>query len=164
MYVVDGAIRRATFAELDAATLYRLLALRVDVFVVEQRCAYGDLDGLDLLPTTRHLWIADGEAIVAYLRTLAPSGQPVRIGRVVTAAAWRGRGAAARLVRAAMADVDGPVVLDAQTHLQAWYERLGFVVCGARYVEHGIAHVPMLVETVRSTPPTSSTTDRRGTA
>ena len=39
-------------AELDVATLYDVLALRSAVFVVEQECAYQDIDGLDLAEGT----------------------------------------------------------------------------------------------------------------
>lgn len=155
-----GTLRRATFTELDTATLYAILQLRVDVFVVEQHCAYRELDGRDTDPTAQHLWIDDDGAIGAYLRLvvpvdhsrddpLHPAGGPARISRVVTAPSWRGRGAGERLVRAALDMVRGPVVLDAQAHLQGWYERLGFVVCGAGFVEDGIAHVPMALDTMR---------------
>lgn len=159
MTAAGGALHRATFAELDAATLYAILQLRVDVFVVEQHCAYRELDGRDTEPTTQHLWIADDGAIGAYLRLLMPvedsgvdphgTGGVARIGRVVSARAWRGRGAARRLVRAAVDLAPGRVVLDAQAHLQRWYERLGFVVCGPGFVDDGIAHVPMALDTMR---------------
>lgn len=149
MTEAGGAVRRATFAELDAATLYAILQLRVDVFVVEQHCAYRELDGRDTEPTTQHLWIDHDGAIGAYLRLLVPADRSARIGRVVTAPSWRGRGAAQRLVRAALDEVRGPVVLDAQAHLQRWYERIGFLVSGPAFVEDGIAHVPMALDTVR---------------
>src|SRR2546423_1066063 len=48
----------AGFDELSAGTLYALLRLRVDVFVVEQRCPYPELDGRDTEPGTRHVWLA----------------------------------------------------------------------------------------------------------
>ena len=35
------------FEELTAGELYRILKLRVDVFVVEQKCPYPELDGCD---------------------------------------------------------------------------------------------------------------------
>jgi ElaA protein len=54
---IDGPpLHIARFSELDAATLYELLRLRVDVFVVEQECPYPELDGRDAEPGTRHLW------------------------------------------------------------------------------------------------------------
>ncbi|MEU8190797.1 hypothetical protein AB0C00_26395, partial [Micromonospora carbonacea] len=49
--------RIASFAQLDARTLHDLLRLRVDVFVVEQRCPYPELDGRDVEPGTRHVWL-----------------------------------------------------------------------------------------------------------
>ena len=35
------------FGELSNSELYAIMKLRVDVFVVEQRCAYAELDGRD---------------------------------------------------------------------------------------------------------------------
>lgn len=138
-------VRVARFAELDAATLYALLRLRVDVFVVEQACPYPELDGRDTEPGTLHLWVeGDGGAPSAYLRVLAePAGGP-RIGRVVTAPDARGRGLAELLVRRALElCAKAPVVLDAQAYLEGWYGRLGFERSGPDTVEDGIPHVPM---------------------
>jgi len=61
------------FDALDAKQLYELLKLRVDVFVVEQACAYPELDGKDVLPDTLHLTgrTKDG-SLAAYARILAP--------------------------------------------------------------------------------------------
>lgn len=47
----------AGFSDLDAVTLYAILRLRNDVFVVEQHCAYSDVDGRDAEPGARHLWL-----------------------------------------------------------------------------------------------------------
>jgi ElaA protein len=137
-------IHAAAFTELDVLTLYRLLELRVAVFVVEQACAYPELDGRDVEPTTVHLWIDDGGGPVAYLRVLADVDGGVRFGRVVTAPERRGEGLAARLVRHALAlTAPAPAVLDAQSHLTAWYEELGFEVAGDEYLDDGIPHTPM---------------------
>lgn len=147
-------VRDAAFAELDARTLYEILQLRVDVFVVEQRCAYRELDGRDTEPATRHLWVAaDDGAVVAYLRMLDDTGGTTRIGRVVTARTHRGRGLAGRLVAHAVARVPGPVVADVQVHLQGWYERQGFVVTGPPFDDAGIAHVPMRRDAASAAPP-----------
>ena len=134
------------FDELTTGELYELLRLRCDVFVVEQECAYPDLDGRDCEPGTTHHWIVDRldpSSIAAYLRTLIEADGSVRIGRVATAPAARGRGLAAQLVAHLGAVTEGPIVLDAQSHLVEWYERLGYVVDGAEFVEDGIPHVPM---------------------
>jgi len=138
-------VRWASFAELDTTTLYRLLQLRVDVFVVEQQCAYPDLDGRDLEAGTVHGWIEDAASPIAYLRLLYEP-DATRIGRVTTAPAHRRAGLAALLVEAALARSVGPVVLNAQSHLRAWYERYGFVVTGPEYLDDGIVHVPMRLD------------------
>jgi ElaA protein len=138
-------IRAAAFAELDGLTLYRLLALRVAVFVVEQACAYPELDGRDLEPATVHLWIdGDDDEPAAYLRVLAEADGSVRIGRVVTVPARRGEALATALVTDALArTAPATVVLDAQSHLTGWYEGFGFEIAGAEYLDDGIPHTPM---------------------
>jgi ElaA protein len=137
-------IRIAGFADLDARTFHDLLRLRIDVFVVEQACPYPELDGRDVEPATRHLWLDDDGAPVAYLRILADPGGVARIGRVVVAPRARGGGHAGRLMAAALEVVgDGPCVLEAQSHLVDFYARHGFAVSGPDYVEDGIPHTPM---------------------
>jgi len=151
---VDVQIRAASIGEVDAVTLYRILQLRVDVFVVEQACPYPELDGRDTEPGTRHLWLADDSGgPVAYLRVLDDPGG-VRIGRVVTAPHARGRGLAGRLMETAL-DVAGDrtVRLEAQTGARALYARYGFSVDGPEYVEDGIPHVPMRRDRRRPAPP-----------
>ncbi|MGC9666550.1 GNAT family N-acetyltransferase [Planosporangium sp. 12N6] len=136
-------LRTARFAELDAATLYALLRLRVDVFVVEQKCPYPDVDGRDLEPGTVHLWVDHDGTAASYLRILADP-DAARIGRVCTDRAHRGKGLAARTVAAALDLVgDRPCVLDAQSYLVGFYAGFGFEVSGAEFVEDGIPHVPM---------------------
>ena len=148
------ALRRCCGRDLDAATLYDLLTLRIEVFVVEQTCPYPDLDGSDLLARTRHFWLEEksGE-VIATLRLIdeAPiEGNPggrrqFRIGRVCTRATARGHGYATRLLQAALADVGAdPCALNAQTYLIDMYARHGFVVDGDEFCEDGIPHVPML--------------------
>jgi ElaA protein len=138
------AVRVAAFADLDPLTLYRLLELRVGVFVVEQACAYPELDGRDTEPATRHVWVEVDGRPDAYLRILREPDATARIGRVVTAPERRGAGLAAALVRHAL-DLTAPdaVVLSAQSHLAGWYEQLGFVVDGPEFLDDGIPHTPM---------------------
>jgi len=136
----------AGFAQLDTETLYALLRLRVDIFVVEQHCAYPELDGRDTEPATVHLWLtaAGDPAPLGYLRILSESDGSARIGRVAVAPSARGAGAARRLMTAALDRIgDQPCVLDAQAGLVGFYRSLGFAVTGAEYLEDGIPHVPM---------------------
>lgn len=136
-------LRSAALADLDPATLYEILRLRVDVFVVEQRCAYADLDGRDVEASARHHWVEQDGSLVAYLRVLSEPDGTTRIGRVATAPAARGRGHAGRLLQAALRDVPRPVVVHAQAHLAGWYASFGFARAGADFVEDGILHTPM---------------------
>jgi ElaA protein len=118
--------------------------LRVDVFVVEQSCPYPELDGRDLDPGTQWVWALLGGQIVGTLRLLAEDTGTVRIGRVATAAAARSSGVAGRMLTFALQQVaDRTVLLDAQSYLEGWYQRFGFVRDGREFVEDGIAHVPM---------------------
>ncbi len=136
--------------DLDTRTLYDVLALRSAVFVVEQECAYLDLDGLDLIEGTRHLVGRTGEGIAAYARVLAPDDghEAPRIGRVIVAPEARGRQLARALMQQALAICEEhwpgrSVELGAQAHLSAFYGSFGFEPLGAPYDEDGILHVWM---------------------
>ncbi|GIF36023.1 GNAT family N-acetyltransferase [Actinoplanes xinjiangensis] len=136
-------LRVASFRDLDTTTLYEILKLRSEVFVVEQECAYLDPDGRDTEPGTRHVWFAQGKKVRAYLRILSDHGVE-RIGRVVTAPEARGAGLAGRLITEAITVIGNrPSVLDAQAHLAGFYGRFGYVVDGPEFLEDGIPHVPM---------------------
>jgi len=144
--VTEPELHRASGEQLDAATIYGLLRLRIDVFVVEQDCPWQDLDGRDLDPATTHFWFAaPGRPAepLGCLRVL-PLADTRRIGRVCVARSERGRGLAAALMRAALEEFgDLPCVLDAQSHLAAFYAGFGFQVCGEEFIEDGIPHLPM---------------------
>ena len=141
---IQHDIREALLVELDPTTLYLILKLRADVFVVEQDCVYADLDGRDLEPDARQLWIERDGAVLATVRLLTDPNGDARIGRVVTAAAARGERLAATLMhRAIELAGDRPVVLAAQSYLEGWYAGFGFLRDGAEFIEDGIPHVPM---------------------
>ena len=141
---MDGTVRAVRGPDLTTAALHGLLRLRVDVFVVEQRCAYAELDGRDLDPGTVHFVLGPVVAPLAYLRLLSEAGGERRIGRVCTAASARGRGLGRRLLAAALREAgDAPCVLDAQEHLTGLYGGFGFVPSGPGYDWDGVPHVPM---------------------
>ena len=144
---VKPTLHRSWSADLDTRTLYALLRLRVQVFVVEQACAYEELDGRDLHEDTRHLWLADGDTIVATLRLMESHGADphFRIGRLCTVADRRGQGHTKRLLEAALAEVGtADCRIDAQSYLLDMYAAHGFATDGEEYLEDGIAHIPML--------------------
>lgn len=138
-------IHHAPLSALSPTTLYAILKLRVDVFVVEQNCPYPDLDGADAAPGTLLVWATDDAGqVLATARILDAGGGERRIGRVCAAPKARRGGTASAMMSAAV-ELCGPtaVVLDAQAHLEGWYERFGFVREGANFVEDDIPHVPM---------------------
>jgi ElaA protein len=136
-------IEAVPFAALDARTAYEVWRLRQKVFVVEQDCAYPDLDGRDLEDGTRHVLLRDGDDLMGYARVL-DDGDVWRIGRVVLTRRARGRGLADLLLETALQVCpDRPVVMDAQTPLRGWYERFGFEVSGEEFLDDGIPHLPM---------------------
>ena len=134
--------------ELKPFVLSDLLALREAIFVVEQTCAYQELDGLD--KTAEHLLVTRDETVVSCLRVLPPAektGQ-ARIGRVAVSSQWRKRGLARLMVQSAIDKIrlenpSSDICLDAQTYLQGFYVSLGFKVCGDEFLEDGIPHIPM---------------------
>lgn len=139
-------VRVAGFDDLPVATAYRLWRLRSEVFVVEQECAYLDLDGRDTERATLHVWAepTDAEGMPVACLRLLDDGDVVRVGRVAVAEPHRGHGLAGVLMARAHGLASGrAVVLDAQAHLTGWYARLGYVQTGAEFLDDGIPHVPM---------------------
>ncbi|MDH2066497.1 GNAT family N-acetyltransferase [Pantoea sp. GD03673] len=136
--------------ELTPQELYAVLALRNAVFVVEQQCAYQDVDGKDLQGENRHLLgIADSQ-LVAYARLLSPEDEtsPVKIGRVIVSDRVRGARLGSRLMEKAISRCQlrwpgHDLFLSAQAHLENFYGQHGFVAVGESYLEDGIPHVDM---------------------
>ena len=136
--------------DLGKEQLYAILRLRNEVFVVEQKCIYQDIDGQDLLGYTHHLMAWKDDELVAYLRLLDPDtqGGDVVVGRVIVAPAARGTGLGHRLMVEALKQIDDiwpdtPIFLCAQAHLQGYYARYGFLVAGEEYLEDDIPHIGM---------------------
>ena len=129
--------------DLTTAELHDLLKLRVDVFVVEQQCAYPEVDGRDLLDASHHAWIEVAGSIAASVRLLLDHVPP-QIGRVVTDPDYRGQRLAERLLADAHARAgEQGSFLEAQSYLVGWYSRQGWQPCGDEFIEDGIPHVPM---------------------
>jgi len=138
-----------TFQELTVEELFEVLQLRVDVFVVEQQCAYRELDEYD-----RHACGYDEAGIlIAYARLLPPGLRysEVNLGRFVVTAEWRKQGIGHQLLQAALQEISRcwpqtPIRISAQDYLQAFYAHYGFIRVSDAYLEDGIPHVEMLKE------------------
>lgn len=139
------------WSALTREELYDLLELRTAVFVVEQRCPYQEVDGLDR--RAWHVFARDGAGrLGACLRVLEAEEGDARIGRVLTAPAFRGTGLGRELmlrgIQTAWSQANARrIVLEAQSYAQGFYEKLGFSPTRRpEFVEDGIPHVEMVLE------------------
>ena len=141
----------ARFGELSALEVHDILQARAAVFVVEQACAFQDVDGAD--PESWHLMGRERGVgpLLAYCRLLPPGvkfAEP-SIGRVLTAEAARRTGAGRELMREALARAQAlwpgaALRIGAQVYLDRFYGEFGFARCSEPYDEDGIMHIHML--------------------
>lgn len=138
------------FSELTTEQLYSVLALRSNIFVVEQRCPYLDPDGQDF--AAQHLLGMHEGSLVAYLRLFPPSNLQDHIvfGRVVTAQAARRLGFGKQLLKAMLTYCDHnfpntQIKCSAQLYLKHFYEGFGFKAYGEVYDEDDIPHIAMQI-------------------
>ncbi|WP_299330736.1 GNAT family N-acetyltransferase [uncultured Psychrobacter sp.] len=155
-----------TFDELTSVDIYHILRARSQVFVVEQNCAYQDMDELDF--DCLHLVAHQNEALVGYCRIIPPEYNRLRanlsaadtdplntamsaIGRVLVLSEHRGQGIARQMMIQAIAHCrkkygkKRPIIISAQTYLLSFYQSLGFVPEGDYYLEDNIEHVKMVL-------------------
>ena len=141
--------KSSPFNALSTIELYNYLALRNEVFIVEQNCPYQDLDGLE--EQAIHLIAYEGSKAVACARLFAPgiSYQEVSIGRVITKASHRKTGLGHQLMQKAISECDvlfgkQAIKIGAQAYLKKFYESHGFTTVSAIYLEDDIPHIKML--------------------
>ncbi len=140
------------FNALTPAELYEIMALRQEVFIVEQQCAYLDADGKD--PQSWHLMGRDASGKLIVYTRLLPVGlaypEYMSIGRVVSSPSVRGTGAGRTLMaesidRCRQLFGSGPIKIGAQSYLLKFYESFGFRSTGEEYLEDGIPHTKMVI-------------------
>ncbi|MGB2579650.1 ElaA protein [Elusimicrobium simillimum] len=137
------------FDELDIKTLYAILRLRAEVFVVEQNCPYQDLDDKD--QKACHVYgIFEGD-VVAYCRVFKPGDyfENATMGRVIVAPKYRGKGLSPVLIQKAFKAVKDIyktdiVEISGQHRLQRLYESCGFKQESGLYLEDNILHIKMV--------------------
>ncbi len=138
------------FEELSTNELYRIMQLRLEVFSVEQNCAYQDADGKDF--NCFHLIGYNKENdILAYSRIVPPeiSFKEVSIGRVITSQKVRGTGSGKELMKKSIEFIkqqfgNVPIRIGAQCYLIKFYSGFGFEISGNEYLEDNIPHIEML--------------------
>jgi len=139
------------FQALTTEELYKILALRAEVFVVEQNCPYQDVDGKDL--KSIHVLGYLNNQLIAYARVLAQGisyKEYASIGRIVTSPAFRGKNHGHALVDFSIAVCQKnfpcqPVKISAQAHLEKFYNKHGFKATGESYLEDDIPHIGMIL-------------------
>ena len=139
------------FDDLSGREVHDIMRLRVDVFVVEQRCVYPEIDGQD--PLALHVMgISQNGPLAAYARILPPHGsEPPHIGRVIVDPAFRGNHLGRHLMHHALHAVEllygsRRSALAAQAYLVGFYGSFGYVATGKAYLWDGIPHVDMALE------------------
>ncbi|TCD45445.1 GNAT family N-acetyltransferase [Streptococcus sp. X16XC17] len=139
------------FEELSLDELYGILAVRSEVFVVEQECAHQDIDGSDQV--SLHLFAIDSEQVVAYLRILPPgvTFTEASIGRVLVKESYRSNGLARPMMQRAIDFIfedmqENRIQISAQTYLKYFYASLGFEAVSEAYLEDGILHMDMILK------------------
>jgi ElaA protein len=150
--------RFRAFSDLTVLELERIYTARQQVFVIEQNCAYLDADGRDSLSHHLTAWSAAQTVPLAYARLVAPGvayAEP-SMGRVITTEAARGLGLGRELVKRVIEHArsvypDQGLRISAQSQLETFYGRFGFVVVGERYLEDEIPHTEMFLASLRDT-------------
>lgn len=141
--------KQKTFSELTTEELYRILQLRINVFINEQQCFYPELDDKDY--HCNHLWAEIDDEIIVYAR-LVPAGlsypEPA-IGRIVTNPAFRGLEYGKLLLNKSITCIyekygNTAIQIGAQTYLKKFYESFGFEQVSDEYLDYGILHIDMI--------------------
>jgi len=141
-----------TFDELSTLELHDILQLRAEVFVVEQDCVYQDIDGKDL--KALHVIGKKSGRVAAYTRCFGPGDyfDAAAIGRVVVAKEERKYGYGHDIMKASVAAIKDVfqtsfIKLSAQTYLVKFYNSHHFIAQGETYLEDGIPHILMSLQT-----------------
>ena len=136
------------FKQLSTDSLYSILRLRAEVFIVEQECHYQDLDGCD--QAGLHLSGFIEGRLACYARLLPPGLKypEASIGRVVTSPGFRKLGLGKQLMSRAIEHCSTAwpgtgITISAQLYLESFYQGFGFNSAGASYLEDDIPHIRM---------------------
>lgn len=141
------------FDELSNEELYEIMKLRQDVFIIEQKCIYSDLDRND--KEALHLFLKDEKTdeVICYSRILKP-GQTYKtasIGRVLVNKKYRNQGYARKLISKSIKCVkeelkENEITIGAQNYLKEFYKSFGFEIISDVYDDEGIPHVDMYLK------------------
>lgn len=138
----------SSFENLSNEDLYKILQLRINVFMLEQNCLYPDCDNKDYV--SKHLFAKSENKMVAYARLIPPgvSYADASIGRVIVAEEFRQYKIGYELMNRAIQEAihlfpDNNIRISAQAHLEKFYQNLGFQTESEEYLEDDIPHIEM---------------------
>lgn len=132
------------FDQLTTAELYEILKTRSEIFVIEQKCIYQDIDDKDY--ESLHVFSWENGRVTAYLRAFYKENNIVQMGRVLTL--YHGRGLGGRLLKAGLEEIKKKfqvteIYIEAQCYAVGFYAKEGFEICSDEFLEDGIPHVQM---------------------
>ncbi|WP_404451143.1 GNAT family N-acetyltransferase [Virgibacillus necropolis] len=137
------------FQALSNDELYSIMKARVDVFVVEQECAYEEIDNYD--QAAMHYFLTIDNQIAAYVRILPSKTKydEISIGRVLVTKSYRGNGYAKLVMEKAIQYVvnewqEDKIKIQAQEYLHRFYSELGFIQTSTVYLDDNIPHIDMI--------------------
>lgn len=136
------------FDELSKNELYDILKFRISIFMLEQKSLYEDLDNLDKIAF--HFLGLDTNKIIAYGRMHIDSHNHFAIiRRVCIHARYRDKKLGGQLMSKMLEYIEtlknlSGIELDAQCHLQKFYEKFGFKIDSVPYEDGGVMHVQMV--------------------
>lgn len=140
-----------TFEQLSTHELYQILKARVDIFVVEQACAYEEIDNFD--QQSAHLFLRSEDKLVAYVRLVPKQTKfnEVSIGRVLVVKEFRGNGYAKAIMEKAINHIinewkENVIKIQAQHYLINFYASLGFEQVTDVYLDDGLPHIDMILK------------------
>ena len=134
------------YEDLSRDELYKILRLRQEVFIIEQKCNYLDADNHDI--TSTHLIAYQDDKIIAYMR-IVPAGtiySNISFGRILVKKEYRNLGLGKELLKRGL-DLFSPdtiLVMSAQVYLVKFYEYFGFNIIGEEYLEDEILHIKII--------------------
>ena len=133
-----------TFNELSNTELYEILKSRYEIFTVEQKIIYQDMDDVD--KDALHCFFTDDGLVVGYLRAYKGEDGKVKIGRVLSL--YHGKGIGKALMKTSLPIVkehfkSNTVALNSQSHAESFYKLFGFETISEEFIEAGVPHVKM---------------------
>lgn len=136
------------FKELNIKELYEILKARAEIFVVEQKINYQDMDNIDY--DSLHCFFMEDNKVIAYLRAFYENNKDtVKVGRVLTLK--HGSGIGKELMMQSIKVIKEKmqcqkIVIHAQKYAVGFYEKFGFKTISDEFLEEGVVHVVMELE------------------